>query len=569
MSSATRVQSEAGKSVIGAAMGRIARLGMTPRQQVLNRYWAAYRCQSYDARRVDWNGQQTTDPVEHEAIASAGFIPPGFYDAGGQMLPLKYRRPTAPYNLVKVVVDRFTGLLFSERRHPQLRVEGDSVTEDFVQGLAEASRLWPSMIQARAFGGATGTVAVGFQFIDGKPIIEVHDPRWVRPDFVNRVTFELRAIEKRFQFPMEVLDQEKGEYVEVSFWYRRVIDQKHDVLWKPIPVGEGDEPNWDDPNLIESAVEHGFGECPVQWVQNLPVSDSIDGDPDAHGIYDMVEMIDSLLSQANRGTLRNADPTVVVVSQDGLAEVAKGSDNAIKLTPGGDAKYMEMSGSGVKAARELAEETRHKALEVAQCVLEHPDMANRTATEIERVYSSMLAKADVLREQYGERCVKPLMEKMIRAARKTTTPVVRDGGIERGVLNLPPKVTRGDDGQVAQAARQLGPGGALKLQWPGYFEPVLSDVNTAVGAAVNAKAAGLVDDEHATKFISDYFRVEDVPGMMKKAKAEASERQTDIAQQSLSGLSGGGNQSGGGRVSPFEKGMSDKGDGGGGGGDAY
>jgi hypothetical protein len=519
-------------------MARIARLGMTPRQQMLNHLWGWYRCTHYESRKYDWDGQQHADPLEHEAIATAGFIPPGFYDAG-HMFPLKFKRPTAPYNLVKVIVDRFTATLFSERRHPNLRVDGDPDTEDYVHALVEASRLWPAMMQARTFGGATGSVAVGFQFVSGKPIVEVHDPRWIFPQFKDRIMLTLSSIEKRYIYPMEMRDPETGEWKEVPFWYRRIIDEESDVLYKPEPVGDGEEPEWQE----DIRVDHRLGFCPVVWIQNMPALDDIDGDPDCTGIYELVESIDTLLAQANVGTVSNCDPTVTLITdaQD-IPELRKGSRNAIRLPTGSAASYMEISGSGPEAARKMAEEFRKYALEVAQCVLEHPEMERRTATEIERVYSTMIAKADILREQYGQRGVIPLVEMMIDAARKLSIPVVNgDGQIERQTLNLPPKVQPDSPDRIA---RTLGPGGVLKIQWPGYFEPTLTDIELATRSAIAAKAGGLIDSEHASKFVAGYYRVEDVPGMMKKVESEAKDQQEAIAASAMAGLpmpgSGGG-----------------------------
>ena len=74
---------------------KLARLGLSPRQQELNRLWAWYQCAAYDARRVDWDGKEHLDPIEHEVVARGGYIPPGFYSAA--TLPIKFRRPTAPY----------------------------------------------------------------------------------------------------------------------------------------------------------------------------------------------------------------------------------------------------------------------------------------------------------------------------------------------------------------------------------------------------------------------------------------------------------------------------------------
>lgn len=165
------------ESTAGKLIQRVSALGMSPKQQELNRLYSFYAACQYDARRVDWDGKEVLDPVDHETIARAGYIPPGFYDAGGGMLPLKFRRPYAPYHLARAITERFTGLLFSERRHPKIRIEGDADTQDYANALIEASRLWPAMMLIRSLGGAMGSMVAGFKFIDGKPRIEPHDPR--------------------------------------------------------------------------------------------------------------------------------------------------------------------------------------------------------------------------------------------------------------------------------------------------------------------------------------------------------------------------------------------------------
>src|SRR5581483_4742718 len=244
---------------------RMARLGMSERTQALNRFWSWYRGEQYGARTLDWNGRQYMSPMAIEAVSSRGFIPPGFVDAGQQNTPLKFRRPTAPYGLCRVIVDRFTGLLFSEGQHPEVHVEGDPNTEAFLRAVVDASRLWQQMLLARAYGGGTGSVAVGFQFVDGKPVIEVHDPRWCEPEFVERSNFTLKSIEKRYQFSQEERDPQTGKFETVWYWYRRIIDAQADTVFVPAPVGNGDEPDWQ----VQASVEHNLGFCPVVWVQNI------------------------------------------------------------------------------------------------------------------------------------------------------------------------------------------------------------------------------------------------------------------------------------------------------------
>jgi hypothetical protein len=513
------------------SMARIRRLGLSPRQQRLNHLWAWYCAEHYSNRRVDWNGNQAIDPIDHEAIATAGFIPPGFYDAGSTM-PIKFRKPSAPYALVRVIVDRFTGLLFSEQRHPHLHIEGDKDTEEYINSLFEHARMWANMMHARKHGGSMGTACAGFQFLNGKLAIEVHDPRWTEPHFDDRVNLTLESIEKKFMYPVETKDPATGVYQEVPYWYRRIVDKTTDTLFKSVPVGDGEEPEW----TVEKQVEHNFGFCPVVWVQNLPVQDDIDGDSDCVGVYDLVETIDALLAQANKGILANSDPTAVIITDAEMAEVRKGSDNAIKLPQGGSANYMEISGSGPKTALELAEQLRKYALEVVQCTLDHANMQQRTATEIERVYSSMLAKADTLREQYGQKLIIPLAEMILSAIRKLGEGKLNPetNMIEKQQIMLPARAVFNDKTeQIEMLPHSLGPGGLVTLQWPRYFEPLLTDVELAARSAIAAKAGQLIDAEHAAKFIAEYFRVEDVPGMLARIQKETKDQQERLADQAL------------------------------------
>jgi len=519
---------------------RVARLGLSPRQQRLNYLWAWHRCETYSGRRVDWNGGTACDPIETEAIASQGTIPPGFYDAGSTM-PIKFRRPSAPYPLVRVIVDRFTGLLFSEKRHPTLKVESDPDTEAYLGALVDSGRLWALMLLARQYGGAMGSACVGFQFVEGRIVIEVHDPRWVQPTFADRMTHKLKSIEKRYMYPVEQRDA-AGVWREEAYWYRRIIDEEKDVLFNPVPVGDGDEPDW--AAVGSTVVEHGLGFCPVVWAQNLPVQDDVDGDPDCHGVYEMIAAIDALIAQANKGIVANCDPTLSLITDAEMSDVKKGSDNAIKLPTGSSSSYIEISGSGPKAALDLAGQLRGFTLESAQCVLERPDMSRSTATEIERAFSSMLAKADVLREQYGQKLVLVLAEMMLAAVQKlketkTTDPLTGET-VRAGVILPKRKVIDPETGETSYVEPKLGKGGSVSIQWPHYFEPLLSDVELATRAAIAARTGGVLDLDHAVQFVAEYYDVEDVQALIARLKSEAQGQQQAMMQQAMGMLGGEG-----------------------------
>jgi hypothetical protein len=271
------------------------------------------------------------------------------------------------------------------------------------------------------------------------------------------------------------------------------------------------------------------------WVQNLPVQDDIDGDPDCVGIDDLCNQIDALLSQANQGILANCDPTLKIISDAELDGIKKGSKNAIKLPQGSSIDYMEMSGSGPKAAIDLADKLRTLALEVAQCVLDHPEVANRTATEVERAYASMLSKADIFREQYGERGIKPLLEMMVKATQKLAKPRQTEQGIVRQAILLPPRIETQEDGTVTRTPREMGPGGELNLLWGPYFQPTLDDAKNAATAAVAAKSGGVIDSTTAIAFTAPFFGVEDAAALARKIKDESAQSQMDASMMGMMG----------------------------------
>jgi hypothetical protein len=103
----------------------------------------------------------------------------------------------------------------------------------------------------------------------------------------------------------------------------------------------------------------------------------------------------------------NCDPTLVINPGEAggnISSIKKGSDNAIKLSAGGDAHYMELTGAGATSGIAVLKEIEERIYRQAQCVPDSVLFQNageKTATEIERIFSSMFEKADALREQYG------------------------------------------------------------------------------------------------------------------------------------------------------------------------
>jgi hypothetical protein len=492
----------------------------TPRQKQLEYYWRYYRCTNYDGRRVDWSGNEQLGTEMHEMVATSGVIPAGFYDAG-QTLPIKFRKPTAPYYLGKAIVNRFTSLLFSSRRHPKI-VCDDPATEDWLVGFADATRLWARMIQARTFGGAMGSVGIGFKFVAGRPIVEVHDPRYSTPTFSDKELQIVGKFEKRYQYSVDEQNAD-GAWAEVWYWYRRVIDDEIDVVWEKIRVDGVDEPNW--LQLPYKSTQHNLGFCPVCWIQNMPVDNDIDGDPDCHGVLDLIHAVDALYAQANRGTLANCDPSLVIESDSEFDDIRKGSGAALQVEKGGKAVYLEITGAGIDRAMKLAEVLEHRVQIVARCQLEaNQSGPARTVEEVEHNYSSMVEQADIYREQYGEVGVRTLLTMVLQAARQLgALKVSSTDGLPRIVrqqIKLPKRTVKDEQtGETRYEERAIGNGEQVELRWPAYFTPSQETVLKATQSAVFAKTGELIDDKHATESIAEYYQVENVPEMLAKIRA--------------------------------------------------
>lgn len=506
--------------------------GLSPRQKQLQARWKRYVGRNYQGRTVDWDGTKAFNPDETEQIATAGYLPNGFVDTSGSTLPLRYRKPSAPYGLYRSIVDRFTGLLFSNGRMPQISAVDNPELTAFVKSLVLTAKFWPAMKRARTRGGAQGTVAMGFQILDGRPLIEVHDARWLQPIFSDRFTLRLKSVEKKFQFPVEFINAD-DQWETTFYWYRRVIDEQSDTTFVTVPVNEdGTEPVWE----VASQFKHDYGFCPVIWIQNFEADEDIDGATDCETCTDAMDELDRINSQANRGTLANGDPTLVLASdgqiggdENGEGGVKTGSDNAISGPSDLKASYLELNGTSITISAARVTELRRQVLEVAQCVLDADAQGpggDKTATEVNKNYSSMLSKASTLRETYGE-AAENLLGMLLRAIAHLAAT---------GNAGLRLKGWKGPKVNGLATAPEMPPEGVeLDLKWPEFFDPTIADVQAAVTAIAAAVAGGLLDKLSGIKFLAPFLKIEDPQAVMDLASRE---EQQDRAQQSIDALNG-------------------------------
>lgn len=535
-----------------------------------------YECTQHDRKFWDFDGRPINPRTLQPLIGAA---------ERHFWVPLKMRRPSTPVRLGRVIVDSFTNLLFGENRFPDIQIEGDEQTEDWLQTAMRVGKLPQKMIQARAYGGAAGTVGVSWCFRDGKPRFEVHNAKNL---FVHKWADRLELVPERVSevYLFSKVKWDGKGFNKVWYWFRRMWTPEADYVFKDVVFTQGEEPVWEVDE--EKSAFHQDGVCHLEWIQNLP-SDEMDGLPDYDGLYENFDHVDLIMSVITRGAILNLDPTVKLkMDRDEVSRlgIKKGSDNALIVGKDGDADYLELGGQSITSGLELVKELRRYILETAQCIVPDPhEVAAQgvSSVAIKAMFAPMLAKADILREQYGS-AIERMLTKMERVARdKTSNPMImtetvtqmvpqevqdpvtgeiREEMVEQQIeqenpvqffIDLPPKVIEtplidpitqqpmaSGEMQIDIQPRVLGPGGGeILLTWPPYFPPTPQDQNQVITSLQTATGGKpVLSQETAVEAAARAFNV-DPSEEWKRVQEEGQKDQAAQASMLDTGAAGG------------------------------
>jgi hypothetical protein len=362
---------------------------------------------------------------------------------------------------------------------------------------------------------------------------------------------------KAYSYRRQVYDPARRRMREIVYYFARYWDEEKEVTWAPIPKEVAERHDWAMVAVRKAEVQHGLGECPVVWIQNLPDSEDKDGESDYEGLCDMVDEINMLLSATTGGTRANVDPTLVIrMSPDrNDGTVQKGSGAAI-FSEGG-AEYLEIKGQAVQASVTLLKELRLLALDVAQVVLADPDKlagAAQSAQALRILYAPMLAKLDSLREQYGEVGVKRVLLGLLHGAKLITeapeqlnpeTGLMEKPTLLLGkravheeteeetpdeVLGVPRKVKKTE---TRYEERVPGTSEDITLNWNPYFAPTWPDIKAATEAAKLANGGlAVISQRTSLQAVQSLWGVNDVDAEMRELEAD-SDRQLLLAQKAM------------------------------------
>lgn len=528
-------------------------MGASTRFKRLDRLDAFSKCLEYSHQETSWDGKKA-DSLE--SISPAVLVPSGFTQPD-QQKAISEKRPTAPLRLTPMVIDRFTGLLFSAARLPNVTVEDDRDSQDFVQAVFKKAKFWRTMHLARTLGGSLGSVLITCQLrrkrfsFTAHSAKVIHDVVWEDPDLKIPAGVLIQYL---FEKEIEALDEDgrtSGRTNVKTYVYRRIIDSEWDITFQPAEVVRGEIPAemQIDP---DASYQHRLGEFPGSYVFNLPSDDPLDGIPDCDGAFQMFETIDRQVAQSNKGLIANQDPTVVYgrdrkYEQAGIP-LKKGSENALNVGLGGSATYLEMSGTGITAAGEFVKFLRQAAMDKVGAVLVDPAAisgAAQSAKSIEYIYAPMLEKADRLRAQYEDAIVQ-LANVVLGLARVWTDPKNYNVAVKSIRLDVPAKRIEIDSDpnnpdpkagvQVVYEQRRPGNGTQIEVVWGPYFSETPLDRQTMVGVWTASYTAGLVDLETAVRKICAILEIDDVDGVLRRVREESASKKSSALAIDMPGV---------------------------------
>lgn len=488
--------------------------GTTDRFRYMDKLEAYLKDLQDDWKTVDWEGRRRPEQGWRDPQPITEIWAPEGY----AIIDRRSRRPTVRRNVAREIVDTFTNFLFAEERFPEVRVEGDPESEEWLRNALADAGFRSAMTKAREHGGSMGTAVVTFKFVDGRLQFEVHNPKHVQVlAWENATAYRVGAIRIEYQYPTDESDTEaapdgKGVVVkQVWRWYRRDITSEADILYDNPKVEPNEIPQFN----VVAKVEHGMGRFPGIWIQNRRCVSEQDGYADYEDALDLFDEINMESSQLARSLKYCGDPELVlkVLRGRSVGTLKRSPEKAIVLETGPDgeekAEYLELSGESLKLLDENVEKLKAQAKRqcgVVPISSEDISGAALSAKAMEYLWQPTIAETGKLRVQYGDMGIVPLLDTLLFFAKKQRVDKGATFAHKGKLGTVDPKETR------------------VTLRWGRYFAPTFQDILDAIKVAVEAETAGYVAHDTAMESVAHYFGVRDIEAEKKKiAKSEAAD----------------------------------------------
>jgi hypothetical protein len=468
---------------------------------------------------------------------------------GGEVVPLRERKPCIVYPLPKAACNQATRFTFGEGRFPQIAVpETDSddatttvsgdegkVLTKYLANVIESARLKSAMRRLLRVGLSQRTAVAVLGVRRGRFTVDMPRPQDCFPRFIDDdPEGDVASMVWCYAFEKEV---ERGQaIVTETHLFRRDYTETEIVFYQDALVVPGKAVEWVRDETRTTPHELGF--CPVLWIRNLPAEDcqDIDGMALFEGLEDEFDALNFALSQRHRGIVYFGTPQAYEtgVGEDEQPGAVARTERAAKTTTdaraaakdpyqkaaGGaarktapdqiwsyrssDAKpgIIETTGVAFEVASKHVLDVRARILEAIDVVLLDPmtvaGKGELSAKALAMMYAPLLALVDELRDCWWSTGLARLLSMVLRIT-------VALGG--RGILvpqagavaKLCSRFLVAFEGVTLWVPPKMLP------SWGSYFSPTNAEVGELVAATCAAKEGGLIKDATARRNVAGCF----------------------------------------------------------------
>jgi len=494
----------------------------------------------------------------------------GVHRRGGEVVPLRERKPCVVYRLPKAMVGQVSRFLFGDSRFPRIKVQeskaiGDEQREmlqSWIAEFIEQASIKPASRTVAKRGIADGTAVAVIDVLDGQFQLSYPNAKDCAALFEdNDPSKPVVGFVWCYQFEKEVTGQD-GKPCLKRHWFRRQWDETSVYTWDDIEVDDNADLEWPAPTVAA----HGLTFCPVIWCRNEAESvDGVDGISLIDGLEEEFEALDMTLSKRHQGIIYLGAPQIVetgVEEGDGPDESGRQSRSigysaapeshgitapkARRLGPqiiwtyeGKDVsvQMLETTGKAFEVGTKHVEDIRSRILEQAGVVL--PAMNDTTGrvtmgAEMSAKFLALLhAPLLALVSEYRETWWNEWLHSVLSMALRALVDLSAGSSIRLDNSEQVAAIARGFYSVENGKIRWQLP--AMKPIWGRYFEPSTSEIKETVGAARDAEDGKLICKKTAVSHIAADFSIDDVEEELDEIADQAEEDRKnavyDIASQ--------------------------------------
>jgi len=443
-------------------------------------------------------------------------------DSNNSYIPMCDRSPSVRFGLLSIIVNDSTSLLFGDGHFPAVDTGSKTLTEDggnpsneAVMKIVKDSSLAHHMLDA-AVKGSVGSVVIMMKVLKNRIFWDVMCTKYLTPVYKDDEPDTLETVTEKYKAKGRVF-KELGydiddKDLDRDFWFQRDIGEQEETWYLPWPViytEKDKELNKYEPKIRDErhSKTHNLGFNPCIWIENLPGVDGIDGAPTFPdmAICNSIE-IDYLLSQSGRGLKYTADPTLLI-KEPGFndigahlvsdpnggqpkAAIVNGAADALRIPSEGDAKMLEINGSGFSVVLEQVNKLREMSLELCGGSRASPEKlaAAQSGKAMEMMNQSLIWLASKLRQSYGEKALVDLVC-MIAAVNQRVELRTKNGD------------------KIAMKTIEAS---AISLKWPPWYAPTSGDHQAMATAVKTYRDAGVISRKTGIRAVQHDFNIENV-----------------------------------------------------------